>query len=206
MENNNSQKHKVILKAQEGAQTIIDNPSLKKALEGIGDMRESIQRAMKPFVDTMTSFNKAYQPDFLYREPLIFPLPPRPVTYPEVQHIVKKEISKIPRNTTTDNIEIVFTKDKELVKNVAGKKFLYAFAGGKKRLKAFEALLRNQGEYIETDILRRLAASASDQSLRKIVQGINRQARLKLDLKNPLIEHRRGFGYRISKRVKVIKE
>lgn len=198
---------KIVLNIKKEAEEMFNSPSFKRALMDVDKLRENMQRVVGPVTEAISNFHKIYSLNnySFYSEPIKIIPPPRPVTYREVEYIIQKNISKQIKNNGSQN-QLIFTKDKKLTRSVSNKQLEYPFSGGKKRLIVFEYILEKGSAYLPTDDLRDLAGCASNEALRKVIEGINKKARLMLGLNDSIIEGRYGFGYRINPKVEIFEE
>lgn len=130
--------------------------------------------------------------------------PPRPATKKDVEEIVDRKLKNLSSNNPT---ELVYTKDKGLVRNIGDEKMEYRFMKTQKIMKVFEALIDTDSEdkFETTEVLMRIGKYAKDTTLRKAVGDFNDGVGTRLKLKYKLIEGRRGFGYRVNPKATVVK-
>lgn len=155
---------------------------------------------IKLLQDMEENINKIMNTGSIFSEKKMFLAPTRPATYSEIQRLMIENLRKSPVSST----EILYTKDKELIRTITDRKVTYSFMD-KKRATVFEYLVESSN-YVSTNKLLSVSESPSEGALRKLIQGMNTAIKNKLKLNDRIIIGRQGFGYIINKKFSIISE
>jgi hypothetical protein len=166
-------------------------------------MREPMLRiaqAYEPIFKNMNALSEALRPSLIAMEGLHRSLGIYPVTTAEEstevaivpKPVLVEKIAALPVNT-----DIAYdAREKTLSRTVNGAYRVYAFED-KTRGRLFAWLLTAR-KYVATEELRMEFGRNNTDAIRKIVQGVNDEAKTKLGLKERIIIGKRGSGYRIN--------
>jgi hypothetical protein len=204
------QKLAIIENSANQVRLFLESSGFQDTIRHITEASTSVRSLMQgivPVIETVSPFMEMAQ-RIREREDFTtvrYITPPRPVTAHEVELILEGKIERALAQQNKTSVEILFTKDKNLIRKVVGHELRYSFVNNRKRRVFFDALY-DQGGYISTRSLQELVKGRTESSLRKMVQELNRDVRLKLKLKENIIESHRGSGYRISEKITVINE
>ena len=169
-------------------QEILNSPSMKGAFQAISNISSSMMRIIPT-----------------HQEPELTYIVRQPATRREIEDIFDQKLEKALQERRESSEEIMFTKDRALIRVVSGKELKHYFYGNGKRLAVFEAL-NGTTDYVSTRKLQDYVGSTSLQALRRAVCSINSDTRRDLKLKTNIIEGRAGFGYKISEKITIINE
>lgn len=169
-------------------QQILESASMKSAFQVILNISTNMRRIIS-----------------FYQEPKMTYIVRQPATRREIEDVFDQKLRKALQERRESSEEVIFTKDRTLIRVVSGKEFKHSFFGNRKRLALFEAL-NNAADYIPTRKLQDYVESPSPEALRRAVCSINSDARKTLKLKTNIIEGRSGFGYKISGKITIISE
>jgi len=152
------------------------------------------------FLDEMEErVQKIMNPRPLFDSNLGIHIPPQPVTYQQVKGLIK-------RKGSYSSKEILYTKDKRLVRLMGNKEFSHSFFGDNQRTRILESLIESGDKFVPTETLRKLAKSPSADALRQSIHKMNKEIGSNLILKKNLIFGRGPYGYKFNEEFSVVEE
>jgi uncharacterized protein (DUF2267 family) len=169
-------------------QEILNSATMKSAFQTISNISANMRRIIP-----------------IHQEPKLMYIVRQSVTSLEVENILDKKLRGALRKQQISPEEIIFTKDKALIRMVSGKELKHSFFGNRKRIAVFE-VLNDATDYISTRELQGYVESPSSQAFRRTIYSINSDVKKALKLKTNIIEGRPGLGYKISGKITVISE
>lgn len=169
-------------------QEILNSATMKSAFQTISNISANMRRIIP-----------------IHQEPELTYIVRQPATRREIEDIFEQRLGRALQERRESSEEIMFTKDRTLIRVVSGKELKHSFFGNRKRLALFEAL-NNAVDYIPTRKLQDYVKSPSPEALRRAICSINNDVRDALKLRINIIEGRSGFGYKISEKITIISE
>lgn len=162
--------------------------SMFKSIQALAD-------SMRPTLETMARLQESVR----FSIPTV-EYPTRIFTQTEIESKPEVTVAKVVTTVRIPDTDLTFdTRQAILSKTVSGIRRIYAFEDkGRKRL--FVRLMSAR-QPVATEILREELNRNSTDAIRKMVQGINGEARKNLGIKERIVIARRGSGYMLNPEV-----
>lgn len=179
---------------------LINELSFKQKTEFIKKLN-----VLKPIIENGKEVRNSLRKDSILTRKINFIPPNNDLNSRIIEILENIQSGQSPLNNTSQIVLKYNSKDFSISRNFAGEIIQYSLNYNSKRRFLLEALLKRK-RYIKTDELCSILRSPSPNAIAKMVQTFNQYCRNKLKTDDiPIIEGKKGLGYRINPKILINK-